>query len=213
MGIRLDPVSGMRVVVAPGRAHRPGAFVKTEPRAVRQTPEQCPFCAGHEDQTPPETLVLPAQGGGWGVRVVPNLFPALAPPDGRAGGRDPLAGARDARSSSCRRGMSSASARPGSGARPRTPRRDTEHVLCSINDGAGSGASLDHTHSQLTATALAAPLVALAARAVPGRVPRLRRARRLRRRCPYGRRGARRPGVRALGERAPVPAARRAADP
>ncbi len=82
VGIRLDPVSGMRVVVAPGRAHRPGAFVKTEPRAVRQTPEQCPFCAGHEDQTPPETLVLPAEGGGWAVRVVPNLFPALEPPDG-----------------------------------------------------------------------------------------------------------------------------------
>ena len=83
MGLRLDPVSGIRVVVAPGRADRPGAFTTVEPRAVRQTPERCPFCAGHEDQTPPATLVLPGTAGAeWAVRVVPNLFPALEPPDG-----------------------------------------------------------------------------------------------------------------------------------
>jgi UDPglucose--hexose-1-phosphate uridylyltransferase len=35
----------------------------------------CPFCAGHEDRTPPETLRL---GDPWQVRVVPNLYPALA---------------------------------------------------------------------------------------------------------------------------------------
>jgi UDPglucose--hexose-1-phosphate uridylyltransferase len=38
--------------------------------------EQCPFCAGHEEMTPPHTLVLP-EGGDWRVRVVPNLYPAL----------------------------------------------------------------------------------------------------------------------------------------
>jgi UDPglucose--hexose-1-phosphate uridylyltransferase len=38
--------------------------------------ERCPFCAGHEDMTPPQTLVLPEQGD-WRVRVVPNLYPAL----------------------------------------------------------------------------------------------------------------------------------------
>ncbi|MDX6566897.1 MAG: UDPglucose--hexose-phosphate uridylyltransferase, partial [Gaiellales bacterium] len=79
--LRLDPVSGIRAVVAPGRAHRPGAFTTVGPRPVRQTPEECPFCAGHEDRTPPETLVLPSSGR-WDVRVVPNLYPALVPPDG-----------------------------------------------------------------------------------------------------------------------------------
>ncbi|HEY1480314.1 MAG TPA: hypothetical protein VGF46_09805, partial [Gaiellales bacterium] len=72
MGIRLDPVSGMRVVVAPGRARRPGAFTRSLSRPARQTPAECPFCAGHEDRTPPETLVLPAGGAPWAVRVVPN---------------------------------------------------------------------------------------------------------------------------------------------
>src|SRR5439155_21922615 len=36
--------------------------------------ESCPFCAGREDRTPPETLRL---GDPWRVRVVPNLYPAL----------------------------------------------------------------------------------------------------------------------------------------
>ena len=36
--------------------------------------EQCPFCAGREDRTPPETLRI---GEPWRVRVVPNLYPAF----------------------------------------------------------------------------------------------------------------------------------------
>jgi UDPglucose--hexose-1-phosphate uridylyltransferase len=37
----------------------------------------CPFCPGNEDQTPPEILRLPA-GPDWRVRVVPNMYAALA---------------------------------------------------------------------------------------------------------------------------------------
>jgi UDPglucose--hexose-1-phosphate uridylyltransferase len=36
--------------------------------------ESCPFCAGREDRTPPETLTI---GDPWRVRVVPNLYPAF----------------------------------------------------------------------------------------------------------------------------------------
>jgi UDPglucose--hexose-1-phosphate uridylyltransferase len=39
--------------------------------------DQCPFCAGREDRTPPETLRLPEGAEGWVVRVVPNLYPAV----------------------------------------------------------------------------------------------------------------------------------------
>ena len=39
--------------------------------------EDCPFCAGHEDRTPPETLRLPEGRDHWTVRVVPNLYRAL----------------------------------------------------------------------------------------------------------------------------------------
>jgi len=37
----------------------------------------CPFCAGHEDQTPPEILSYRDHGNHWNLRVVPNKFPAL----------------------------------------------------------------------------------------------------------------------------------------
>jgi UDPglucose--hexose-1-phosphate uridylyltransferase len=50
---------------------------------VRDELESCPFCEGREDRTPPETLALGRADGdpdtpGWRVRVVPNLYPALA---------------------------------------------------------------------------------------------------------------------------------------
>lgn len=156
--LRLDPVSGIRAVVAPGRAHRPGAFVQASPRVPRQTPAECPFCAGHEDQTPPHILVLPGAGGDWAVRVVPNLYPALEGPDGA----NEVVVHTPAHTTAfaelalpdveriCEAWASRAHAHAMAGRR---------WLLCSINDGPGSGASLDHTHSQLTATPFVPPLV------------------------------------------------------
>ncbi len=51
------------------------------------TGTRCPFCPGHEAETPPETqAVRPGGGGpdtpGWLVRAVPNKFPAVAPEEG-----------------------------------------------------------------------------------------------------------------------------------
>ncbi len=64
------------MAIAPGRAGRPGAArAELEPPSDAELGE-CPFCAGREDRTPPETLVLPEQGP-WQVRVVPNLYPAV----------------------------------------------------------------------------------------------------------------------------------------
>jgi UDPglucose--hexose-1-phosphate uridylyltransferase len=75
--LRRDPLSGRLVVVAPERSKRPGAFRRSPLEITPEELEACPFCAGHEDRTPPETLRLPA-GGDWQVRVVPNLYPAFA---------------------------------------------------------------------------------------------------------------------------------------
>ena len=76
--LRRDPISGRMVVVAPGRSHRPGAFLHTPLEVTAEELADCPFCAGHEDRTPPETLRLPAGADEWQVRVVPNLYPAFA---------------------------------------------------------------------------------------------------------------------------------------
>jgi UDPglucose--hexose-1-phosphate uridylyltransferase len=65
-------MTGRWSAIAPARADRPGAAAPAEDEEAA-----CPFCAGHEDRTPPETLRLGDGPTGWGVRVVPNLFPAL----------------------------------------------------------------------------------------------------------------------------------------
>jgi UDPglucose--hexose-1-phosphate uridylyltransferase len=63
-------------VIAPGRAKRPGtARLAHDPPSPDEL-AACPFCAGHEEMTPPQTLALP-EAAEWRVRVVPNLYPAL----------------------------------------------------------------------------------------------------------------------------------------
>jgi UDPglucose--hexose-1-phosphate uridylyltransferase len=69
--IRFDPLSGRWVILAPERAARP-----RERPAGNVTP--CPFCPGHESETPPEVARWPAEPEPWQVRVVPNKFGALA---------------------------------------------------------------------------------------------------------------------------------------
>jgi UDPglucose--hexose-1-phosphate uridylyltransferase len=70
--LRHDPMTGRWAAIAPARALRPGAA-----DAVGDDEADCPFCSGHEDRTPPETLRLGDGPTGWAVRVVPNLYPAL----------------------------------------------------------------------------------------------------------------------------------------
>jgi UDPglucose--hexose-1-phosphate uridylyltransferase len=70
------------VAIAPARDTRPGAVKPTVDPPSSEELEQCPFCEGREQRTPPETLALGrADGGadtpGWRVRVVPNLYPAF----------------------------------------------------------------------------------------------------------------------------------------
>jgi len=79
--IRIDPLSGLRAIVAGDRSARPGGGLTVTPPAPID-PEQDPFAEGHEDRTPPELYAVRPGGGapdtpGWIVRVVPNAFPAL----------------------------------------------------------------------------------------------------------------------------------------
>jgi UDPglucose--hexose-1-phosphate uridylyltransferase len=81
--IRIDPLSGHRTIVAGERSRRPGGAPGCEPPESID-PERDPFAEGHEDRTPPELYAVRPNGGpadspGWTVRVVPNLYPALAP--------------------------------------------------------------------------------------------------------------------------------------
>ena len=86
--LRQDPTTRQWVILAPQRADRPHVPVWDPRPPLPEYDASCPFCPGHEDQTPPEVLRLPP-GGNWRVRVVPNQYAALgagglAQPDGTA---------------------------------------------------------------------------------------------------------------------------------
>jgi UDPglucose--hexose-1-phosphate uridylyltransferase len=175
--LRIDPLSGLRTIVAAERAGRPGG----ELRAAERPPldgDGDPFAEGHEDRTPPEVFALRPNGGapngpGWSVRVVPNLYPALDASADGTGGDDPLAAGRGE--------PDLFASRPASGAhevivnapdvvssladlapaqvevamdvwreRMRAhPEAPYVHLI--VNEGREAGASLPHTHAQLYA--------------------------------------------------------------
>jgi UDPglucose--hexose-1-phosphate uridylyltransferase len=81
--VRVDPLTGLKAIIAGERADRPGGGFEVPPDAPID-PERDPLLPGHEDRTPPELYAVRPNGGapdtpGWSVRVVPNLYPALDP--------------------------------------------------------------------------------------------------------------------------------------
>jgi UDPglucose--hexose-1-phosphate uridylyltransferase len=81
--LRVDPLTGLKSIIAGDRATRPGGGLTATP-AEPIDPESDPFLEGHEDRTPPEVYAVRPGGGppdtpGWTVRAVPNLYPALGP--------------------------------------------------------------------------------------------------------------------------------------
>lgn len=86
---RLDPISGRWTLFAAHRNNRPNEYVTHSMPA--DTSAGCPFCQGNEQQTPPPVVVISdsdeavqaeavqAEAGrrNWGIRVIPNKFPAV----------------------------------------------------------------------------------------------------------------------------------------
>jgi UDPglucose--hexose-1-phosphate uridylyltransferase len=175
--LRIDPLSGLRTIVAGERGERPGAWLDVEER-TEIDPASDPFLEGHEDQTPPELFALRAEGTqpdgpGWSVRVVPNLYPALSGGDADPGTADPLASGRGepelfvARHAGGAHELIVNAPQPlpslldlpldqlerGMGVWRERMRAHDEagyvHVI--VNEGHEAGASLPHTHAQLYA--------------------------------------------------------------
>lgn len=163
--------------MAPERAHRPHAF-EEDPPAKRHL--RCPFCPGHEAETPPEIFSLRDAGApntpGWRLRVVPNKFPAVAPGAGPGHGAE--------RSYRRRSGFGAHEVIIEDAAHSATlsdlPAGRIAELLEVVrlrffalaadsriryvcffkNHGRAAGATLEHTHSQLVALPLAPKLVA-----------------------------------------------------
>jgi UDPglucose--hexose-1-phosphate uridylyltransferase len=141
--LRHDASTGRWTAIAPGRARRPGATtIASDER------EDCPFCAGHEDRTPPETLLLGAGPTGWGVRVVPNLYPALERQEVVVHGPDHVHSIAD---------LSVGTLDLVAEAWQRRAHDAGGICFPFINEGQDAGASLPHSHSQLAWLPAAAP--------------------------------------------------------
>ncbi|MEY3460004.1 MAG: Galactose-phosphate uridylyltransferase [Planctomycetota bacterium] len=74
--LRVDVLTGRRVIVVPGRAARPNAIHRSPELSVAADP----FAEGSEAHTPDECLAIrpqqtPPNGPGWLLRVVPNRYP------------------------------------------------------------------------------------------------------------------------------------------
>jgi UDPglucose--hexose-1-phosphate uridylyltransferase len=168
--LRKDPVVGRWVIISTERALRPTDFQR-EP--VRPKGENCVFCPGHEDKTPPEILAgrpsgSPPNGSGWTYRVVPNKFPALRiegelEPTGEGlfdrmngvGAHEVVIETPDHKGSLATMPVDAvAEVLLAFRDRLLDLKKDPrfEYVLVFKNHGEAAGASLEHPHSQLIAT-------------------------------------------------------------
>lgn len=139
MGIwERSPISGELRILAPARNDRPNLYLSEETR--------CPFCPGHEEDTPPTILALP-QAGTWTARVFHNRYPLT---------EGEVDGVSEVIVETRRHGISfeDLSEADGETALRAWSARLLEHendpfVTLFKNEGRGAGASIPHTHSQL----------------------------------------------------------------
>ena len=157
-----DPISGRKVVLAPGRRRRPGNGNAGIAAATAEELERCPFCEGREDKTPPELLALGGTAArapdspGWKVRVVPNLYSAFERQ------QVVIHSPRHVRSvTELPPGQLALVVEAWAEVAERAWREGFDHLQVFVNEGTAAGASLAHSHSQLVWLDHAPPEVAL----------------------------------------------------
>jgi UDPglucose--hexose-1-phosphate uridylyltransferase len=167
---RQDPLSRRWVIIGGERAGRPNEFVEAATRAVGLF---CPFCGGHEPETPDAIATYGGNGKAkWLVRVVPNKYPALTTNNGALSTRQPLAtiqGADSIPGFGCHEVIIESPRHVASLSELTDAEAEATFVayrdrLCQLkadgryryvqifkNAGPAAGASLEHVHSQLIA--------------------------------------------------------------
>lgn len=169
---RQDPLTGRRVIMAPERSERPIQVGTGQSLAIGDVD---PFAEGREAETTPEVLAYRAaglvpNGPGWSVRVVSNKYPALQSRGDLAPRNDGVYQSCDAvgvhdviiecpqSDSSLARLSTKQVCEVLSAYRDRLKAlnedRRLEYAVIFKNHGAGAGASLPHSHSQLMALTL-----------------------------------------------------------
>lgn len=139
--MRRNPITGDPILFAPGRAARPRAFDAEEIA-------RCPFCPGHESDTPAELTRL---GDPWRVRVFPNKYPSVEGAEVIVESAnhdetfDRIAHAEDVVRMYAERYRA---------------HRDAEYTAVFKNEGPRGGASIPHVHSQVMPLPFMPPRIA-----------------------------------------------------
>jgi UDPglucose--hexose-1-phosphate uridylyltransferase len=171
-------LTGLRTILAPGRADRPHGFKRAA--ADKEGAESCPFCEGREEKTPPEVYAVRPEGDapdgpGWTSRVVPNLYPALGEGDDEPrpdsapelfvsrpaiGGHEVLINAPEHVTAMAELSEERFLAAVATWRERMRAHAGAAYVQLVVNEGAGAGASLPHTHAQLYALPFVPAVVA-----------------------------------------------------
>ena len=111
--------------------------------------DECPFCEGREDRTPPETYAIGppdrrSDTPGWQVRVVPNLYPALERQEVVVHTPRHARSVADLDEAEIEAVATTLHAR-----RQAASAEGFGYVQVVLNEGRAAGSSLPHSHSQL----------------------------------------------------------------
>lgn len=168
--LRLDPLSGSKVIVSPSRSERPFDFMLNRWQSNQEG--ACPLCEGNEPETPPEVFELGRQGEGadspgWKVRAVPNKYPMLVPmPEGVEGTEQGVGLFVTAQATGSHEvivhtpqhltslvDLDSEQLELAVDGWRRRMAAHSQSAYCHlmVNEGAAAGASLEHSHAQLLA--------------------------------------------------------------
>lgn len=159
--IRNDALTDRLVIVAAERAARPETFRREAPPVPAVAPA-CPFCPGHEHETPPEVARLgggDADQPGWSLRVVPNLYPIVG---GSVAGAHEVIMLSPAHDRSLGALTFDAALDVFRMLRDRTALHlgnGLAHAVPFVNHGKAAGASIEHPHAQLVALDFVPPAV------------------------------------------------------
>jgi UDPglucose--hexose-1-phosphate uridylyltransferase len=136
----IHPITTLETLIVPSRASRPNAFGRSETT-------RCPFCPGHESDTPPTIEVSPDEGE-WKVRVFPNLYPITS--DTLAGTHEVIVDTRSHDQRPHQLAERELELLIGVWADRFETSRQHGHAYAVLfkNDGAAAGQSLEHPHTQ-----------------------------------------------------------------
>ena len=168
--MRFNPITLDWVIMAPERALKPDDFLHGKkglpPRPAHR--DDCPFCVGNEHLAPEEICRASATDGSWMARVIPNKYSAfIATDDLQRKSRGTFrsmaaAGAHEVVIEHPQHDLSLVDMAPSHLAiilrlylqryRALREQSNVESIVIFKNHGERAGTSLEHSHSQITAT-------------------------------------------------------------